>query len=157
MKSSAKHPDDYLNSLPADRKEAIVEMRRVIRKNLPKGFEETINYGMLGYVVPHSIYPKGYHCNPKQPLPFLSVASQKNYISFYHMGLYEGGLLDWFNKEWKKVSEKKADMGKCCIRFRKPEDIPFNLLGELVSKMTPEDWIKYYESTIGRTDGRKSK
>jgi len=157
MQSSATNPEDYIKSLPADRKEAITELRKVIKKNLPKGFEETMNYGMIGYVVPHSLYPNGYHCDPKLPLPFMNVASQKNYISFYHMGLYEGGLLDWFNKEWKKISEKKPDMGKCCIRFKKPEEIPFKLLGELVGKMTPADWIKHYESSIGQTARKKSK
>jgi hypothetical protein len=148
MQSTARTVDEYIESLPADRKMAIIAIRKTVRKNLPKGFEETMSYGMIGYVVPLKVYPAGYHCNPKLPLPFLGLASQKNYISFYHMGLYEGELLDWFREEWEQVSVKKLDMGKCCIRFKKMEDIPIALLGELVSKVTPKQWIDYYEKTI---------
>lgn len=148
MQSKATTVPEYIDSLPADRKKAIVAIRKAILKNLPKGFEEVMSYGMIGYVVPHKLYPAGYHCDPKLPLPFISIASQKNYISFYHMALYEGELLDWFREEWKEVSTKKLDMGKCCVRFKKPEDVPVDLLGELVSKVTPKQWIAYYESQI---------
>lgn len=148
MQSKATSVPEYIDSLPADRKKAIVAIRKAILKNLPKGFEEVMSYGMIGYVVPHKLYPAGYHCDPNLPLPFMSLASQKNYISFYHMALYEGKLLDWFREEWKGVSNKKLDMGKCCIRFKKPDEIPIDLLGELASKVTPKQWIEYYESQV---------
>lgn len=150
MQSKATTVPEYIDSLPADRKKAIVAIRKSILKNLPKGFEEVMSYGMIGYVVPHKLYPAGYHCDPTLPLPFLALASQKNYISFYHMALYEGELLDWFREAWKEVSAKKLDMGKCCVRFKKPEDVPVELLGELVSKVTPKQWITYYESQVKR-------
>ena len=150
MQSKASTVPEYIDSLPADRKKSMVAIRKAILKNLPKGFEEVMSYGMIGYVVPHKLYPAGYHCDPKLPLPFISIASQKNYISFYHMALYEGELLDWFREEWKAMSTKKLDMGKCCIRFKKPEEVPVDLLGELVSKVTPKQWIAYYDSQIKR-------
>lgn len=142
-------PESFLESLPDERKKPVNELRSCILKNLPKGFTETISYGMLAYVVPHSIYPAGYHCDPKQPLPFLNIASQKNFIAFYHMGLYaDKDLLNWFTTEYPKHSKTKLDMGKSCIRFKKPEQIPFQLIGELVSKTSAEDWISLYEKTI---------
>ena len=103
---------------------------------------------MIGYVVPHKLYPRGYHSTPNQPLPFINLASQKNYISLYHMGLYEGSLLTWFKNAWKEVSVKKPDMGKCCIRFKKPGDVPLKLIGELASKLTPAQWMEEYEKRI---------
>lgn len=149
MQSEAKSPDQYFDELPEDRKKAMKELRAVIKKNIPKGFEETMGYGMVGYVVPHSLYPAGYHCDPKQPLPFLGMASQKNAISFYHMGIYaDPKLLKWFQEEYPKHSKTKLDMGKSCIRFKKPEQIPFELLGQLVSKLTPKQWIAIYEDQL---------
>ena len=150
MTSTATTPEDYLASLPDDRRPILTAMREVILKNLPLGFQEGMGYGMLGYSVPHSLYPAGYHCDPKLPLPFISLGSQKNYISLHHMGMYEGELLDWFRKEWQQVSSKKLDMGKCCIRFKKPEDVPLALIGELVGKVTPQEWIAYYEQNFKR-------
>ncbi len=149
MQSKAKTPKEYLEELPADRKAAMTELRNVVLKNLPKGFSEQMSYGMLGYVVPHSLYPAGYHCDPKLPLPFLSIASQKNFIAVYHMGLYaDKKLLDWFMKEYPKYSDRKVDMGKSCLRFKKPEDIPFKLIGELVKKMSPKEWSALYEKNL---------
>lgn len=149
MYSAAKTPDQYIASLPEERKKAISELRKVIRKNLPKGFSEEMGYGMMGYSVPHSIYPPGYHCNPKLPLPFMGMASQKNFIAVYHMGIYaDKKLLDWFKKEFPKHSKKKLDMGKSCLRFKNPDQIPFDLIGELASKMTPKDWIAVYEKMV---------
>jgi hypothetical protein len=149
MQSDAKTPEEYMSSLPEERKSALVQLRNTILKNLPKGFREEMGYGMLGYVVPHAIYPAGYHCDPKLPLPFMGFASQKNFISFYHMGLYaDKDLMDWFMENWYKHSEKKPDMGKSCIRFKKPELIPHELLGQLVARMTVEDWVKVYESKM---------
>jgi hypothetical protein len=149
MQSTAQLPSEYIESLPEDRKEAILKIRDAILKNLPKGFEEMMNYGMLGYVVPHSIYPKGYHCDSKLPLPFMGLASQKNNISFYHMGIYaDKKLLDWFVSEYPKHVKSKLDMGKSCIRFKKMNEIPFALIGELASKLTPERWIELYESSF---------
>lgn len=150
MQSKSTHPDEYFAQLPEERKLAMEKLRKTILDNLPKGFEEQMSYGMPGYVVPHSLYPAGYHCDPKLPLPFLSLASQKNYISLYHMGLYNGPLLDWFLNEWNGTQKKKTDMGKCCVRFKKTEDIPYELIGKLVSKMTPADWIEVYENALKR-------
>lgn len=149
MQSKATTPEEYLESLPDDRKKAMTELRKVILANLPKGFKEGMGYGMLGYVVPHTLYPAGYHCDPKLPLPFISVASQKNFIAVYHMGVYsDPALLKWFTEEYVKHSKTKLDMGKSCIRFKKPEQIPFKLIGELVSKMTVQEWIDRYESAF---------
>jgi uncharacterized protein YdhG (YjbR/CyaY superfamily) len=148
MQSKATTVEEYLEQLPDERKQVMQKLVEVIRVNLPKGFSEVMGYGMPGWVVPHSIYPNGYHCDPKQPLPFLSLASQKNHITLYHMGIYGGMLLDWFLEEWKSTSTKKPDLGKGCIRFRKEEDIPFSLIGKLVSKITTEEWIKQYEAML---------
>ncbi|MBI2968509.1 MAG: DUF1801 domain-containing protein [Bacteroidetes bacterium] len=146
MKSKSTSPQQYINSLPPGRKAAMAELRKVILNNLPPGFSEEMNYGMVGYVVPHSLYPKGYHCNPKQPLPFMCIASQKNFIALYHMGIYaDKKLLEWFTVEYPKYSKTKLDMGKSCIRFKKVDNIPFKLVGELAAKMTPGDWISLYE------------
>lgn len=149
MISKATTPAQYLKELPADRKEAVTKLRNVIVKNLPKGFKETMGYGMLGYVVPHSIYPNGYHCDPKQPLPFAGMASQKHFIAFYHMGIYAmPDLLKWFTEEYKKQSTAKLDMGKSCIRFKKPEHIPYKLIGDLIKRVSVKDWIQAYETNF---------
>ncbi len=146
MQSKLKTVPEYIDSLSPERKQIIGAIRKVILKNLPKGFEEEMNYGMIGYVVPHKLYPDGYHCDPKQQLPFLNVASQKNFIAIYHMGIYaQPKLLEWFQDEWKVYSTKKLDMGKSCIRFKKPEDVPLDLIGELATKLTPQQWIEIYE------------
>jgi hypothetical protein len=149
MQSKAATPQEYIDTLPADRKHAMSELRKVILKNLPEGFSEGMGYGMMGYSVPHSLYPKGYHCDPKQPLPFMGMASQKNFIAVYHMGIYaDKKLLDWFIAEYPKHSKTKLDMGKSCIRFKKVDQIPFELIGQLASKMTPQDWIETYEKAF---------
>lgn len=149
MKPEIKSIEDYLAQLPEERKIAINKLRDSINKNIPKGFEETISYGMIGYVVPHSIYPKGYHCNTKLPLPFMSIASQKNFVAVYHMGIYANDkLMEWFLNEYPKHCSTKLDMGKSCIRFKKIDQIPYKLIGELATKMTCEDWINTYESAF---------
>ncbi len=149
MKYQATSPKEYIAQLPEDRQIAIKELRKTIKKNLPEGFKEEMSYGMIGYVVPHSIYPKGYHVDPKLPLPFIYIASQKNFIAVYHSGMYaDKKILDWFVKEFPKHSKLKPDMGKSCIRFKKPDQIPFKLIGELSSKMKVEDWIKVYEKNV---------
>ena len=151
MQSKAINIESYLNDLSEERKDVINQLRKVILKNLPKGFAEGISYGMIGYFVPHSIYPNGYHCNPKQPLPFLSMASQKNFIALYHMGIYMNPtLMDWFTAEYAKRVKGKLDMGKSCIRFKKLDAIPFDLIGELVSKMSVDEWIACYEKALKR-------
>ncbi len=151
MQSKATSVEAYIKELPADRQEAINKLRKVILKNLPKGFKEGMGYGMIGYVVPHTLYPKGYHCDPKLPLPFLSIASQKNAITLYHMGIYaDPKLLDWFTKAYAKEVPGKLDMGKSCLRFKKPEAIPYRLIGELASRITPEEWIRLYEKNFTR-------
>lgn len=143
--------DEYIKSLSPDRAEAISQLRETILKNLPKGFQETISYGMIGYVVPHLLYPPGYHCDPKLPLPFINIASQKNFVALYHMGLYSNPkLLEWFVEEYPKHVTSKLDMGKSCVRFKKPEQIPYKLIGELAQKMNAQDWISLYEKNIRR-------
>lgn len=149
MESTVKTPQQYLDQLPEDRKQTMDRLRKTILDNLPKGFEEGMSYGMIGYVVPHNLYPSGYHCDPKLPLPFISLASQKNFIALYHMGIYASpALYDWFVAEYPKHAKYKLDMGKSCIRFKKPEDIPYELIGQLVSKMTVNEWIATYESQL---------
>jgi hypothetical protein len=138
--------DTYIDGLPEDRKAIMQQLRKAFLDNLPQGFEECISYGMIGYVVPQTIYPAGYHCDPKLPLPFLSIASQKSHIAVYHMGIYANPeLLNWFQEEYPKHAKGKLDMGKSCIRFKKPEQIPFALFAELAKKMTVQDWISTYE------------
>ena len=149
MQSTAVTPKDYIDSLPEDKKQAMIDLRKVILKNLPKGFVEIMNYGMLSYVVPHSIYAPGYHCTPEQPLPFMSIAAHKNFIAVYHMGIYaQKDLLDWFTKEFALHSKTKLDMGKSCIRFKKPEQIPLQLIGDLAAKLSPQEWIEIYEQNF---------
>jgi uncharacterized protein YdhG (YjbR/CyaY superfamily) len=151
MQYIANTPEDYISQLPEERQGVIKELRDTIKKNLPEGFQETISYGMIGYVVPHSKYPAGYHCTPKLPLPFLNIASQKNFIAVYHMGIYiKKELFDWFINEFPKHSKSKLDMGKSCIRFKKMDDIPYKLLGELATKMTVDEWIENYESILNK-------
>ncbi len=151
MKIDANTVQEYLENIPEDRKSAMKQLRETISRNLPKGFEETISYGMIGWVVPKSIYPNGYHCTPELPLPFLNVASQKNFIALYHMGIYsDENLLNWFVAEYPKYSSRKLDMGKSCIRFKKPDEIPFELIAELCKKMTVEDWVNRYEKMLNK-------
>lgn len=152
MKSDATTVEVYLQELPEDRKSAISQLRQTIKANLPPGFEEVMSYGMIGYVVPHSLYPDGYHCSPELPLPFINIASQKNFIAMYHMGLYANKeLYNWFVSEYPKHVKTKLDMGKSCIRFKKIKTIPYKLLGELCSRMTIKDWIDLYERNIKTT------
>ena len=149
MQSKATTVEQYLAEVPADRQKAMMELRKVIKKNLPKGFQEGMGYGMMGYSVPHSLYPAGYHCTPELPLPFMGIASQKHFIAIYHMGVYaDPKLLKWFTDAHAKASPQKLDMGKSCIRYKKPEDIPYKLIGELASKITPDEWIEIYESAF---------
>jgi len=151
MQFIARTPEDYLAELAPDRQKAMNDLRDVITKNLPEGFEEQTGYGMMGWVVPHSLYPAGYHCDPKQPLPFLGFASQKHFIALYHMGIYlDPELLEWFQSQWPKHTSRKLDMGKSCIRFKKVDDIPVALVGELASKMTVTEWIELYEAKLKR-------
>ena len=148
MQSQAKTVSEYIETLPDDRRKIISEIRKVIKRNLPKGFAETMQYGMISYVVPHKLYPSGYHARPADALPFISLASQKNHIALYHMMVYQGELQDWFLGAWKNATDKKLDMGKSCIRFKKAEDVPLKLIGELAGKVTPKQWIETYEKSI---------
>ncbi len=149
MKANGKTVNEILTHLPMDRVEPFNKLHDVIIKNIPKGFEAAISYGGLGYVVPHSIYPAGYHCNPKEPLPFAAIASQKHSINFYHMGIYSNPeLLDWFVKEYPKHTKQKLDMGKSCIRFKKLDDIPYKLIGALMKKISVKEWIALYEKNL---------
>lgn len=151
MQSKAKTPEEYIASLPKDRQKPILELRNAVLKNIPKGFVEAMGYGMLGFVIPHSLYPDGYHCDPKQPLPFMGMASQKNFISVYHMGIYaDKKLFTWFTREYAKQSKTKLDMGKSCIRFKKIDQIPVKLIGELAGKLSAKEWIAMYEKQMKR-------
>jgi hypothetical protein len=157
MKSNVKTVDDVLINLPQERVEPFKKLHEVIVKNLPKGFEPTSSYGGMGYVVPHTVYPAGYHCNPKDPLPFAGIASQKGSINFYHMGIYaDPKLLKWFQTEYPKHSKQKLDMGKSCVRFKRLEEIPYKLIGELMKKMTVKNWVETYEKNL-HPAGRKKK
>jgi uncharacterized protein YdhG (YjbR/CyaY superfamily) len=152
MAHKFESPEDYIAQVPEQRKAAFEALRQVVLENLPQGFKEVISYGMIGYVVPHQIYPAGYHCSPKLPLPFINIANQKNFIALYHMGIYaDPDLLQWFQQEYPKHIKTKLDMGKSCIRFKKPEQIPLELIGELCQKMTTKDWIELYETQFKKT------
>ena len=147
MKIEANEPEQYIDQLPDDRKQAMTKLKQIILDNIPEGFKEVMIYGMIGYVVPHTIYPDGYHSNTELPLPFINIASQKNFIALYHMGIYaDPELKDWFEKEYPKHCKTKLDMGKSCIRFKKIDQIPYDLVKELVQKMSVQKWIDLYES-----------
>jgi hypothetical protein len=149
MQLNANNVEEYVTLVPEDRRKHFIQLRQSILDNIPEGFSEQINYGMIGYVVPHSTYPDGYHCKPADPLPFANIASQKNFIGFYHMGIYSNPeLLDWFVSEYPKHCKLKLDMGKSCVRFKKPEQIPFELIGELMTKVSVNDWINTYETVL---------
>lgn len=148
IKNPNQEVQNYLSNLAVDRVEAFEKLRQIILQNTTNLVEE-ISYGMIGYVVPHTVYPDGYHCNPKLPLPFISIASQKNSINFYHMGLYANPELHhWFITEYSKHSTSKLDIGKSCIRFKKWNTIPFDLIRQLCENMTSEQWIALYEKEI---------
>ena len=149
MNSKTQSVEAYLDEIPDKRKEAFIKLREVINSNLPEGFEETMSYGMVGFIVPHKLYPAGYHCNPKLPLPFVNLANQKNYIALYHLGIYANEeLLNWFTTEYSKFSTTKLDMGKSCIRFKKMDKIPYELIGKLMAKVSTQEWISTYEKSI---------
>lgn len=151
MKYEANTPQEYVDQLPEDRQPVIQKLRKVITENLPDGFEEGINYNMIGYYVPHTLYPDGYHCDPKLPLPFMNIASQKNSVNLYHSGIYAiPEIHDWFVSEYPKYCKRKLDMGKSCVRFKKLDEIPYELIGELCTKITVEDWITTYEKNVKR-------
>jgi len=151
MKSTAKTIEEYLDELPEVRRVVIEKLRTTILNNLPAGFSEEMNYGMIGYIVPLATYPAGYHCSPNTPLPSLNITSQKNFVGLYHMGIYANKELDnWFVSEFSKYSKGKLDMGKSCIRFKNMNDIPFELIGKLVSKVSPDDWVEQYEKVLKR-------
>lgn len=146
MRSSATTVEKYIEALPEERRAPVAALRDVIRTSLPDGFHESIGYGMLAWVVPHEAFPAGYHCDPKLPLPFLNLASQKQFIALYHMGLYaDPELLAWFVEEWPKHTKARLDMGKSCVRLKKLDQIPFTLIGELCTRMTPQQWIELYQ------------
>jgi len=149
MQYEASSPEDYISQVPEDRQDTLNKLRQVINDNLPKDFEEGMIYKMIGYYVPHSVYPDGYHCSPETPLPFMSFASQKNSVNLYHSGIYaKPELHDWFVNEYPKHCKRKLDMGKSCIRFKKMDEIPFELIGELTRKMTCDEWISIYEKAL---------
>lgn len=149
MEFKDKRVQDYVDALPEERKEVFLKIRHIILENLPEGFSEELSYGMPAFVVPHSVYPAGYHCKPDEPLPFISLANQKNFIGLYHMGIYaDEKLLKWFQEEYGKVCQYKLDMGKSCIRLKKMNDIPYELIGELASKISMKEWIDFYESSV---------
>lgn len=151
MNYNANSIEEYLSQLPEERQQVVSQLKKVVSDNLPKGFTETLGYGMVAFVVPHTTYPAGYHCDPKLPLPFINIASQKNFIALYHMGLYAmPDLLKWFTEEFPKHSKAKLDMGKSCIRFKKMDQIPYELIAELSKKISVNDWIETYERNYKR-------
>ncbi len=144
MQSKAKTVAQYLKELPPDRREIVARVREVILENLDDAFEEGMQYGMIGYYVPHSVFPDGYHCDPKQPLPFAGLASQKNHLAVYLMAIYsESAEENWFRREWTKTG-KKLDMGKCCVRFKKLEDVALDVIGQAIQRVSARDYIDYY-------------
>jgi uncharacterized protein YdhG (YjbR/CyaY superfamily) len=151
MNYAAHNPEEYISQLPDDRKEAVQRLRETIKANLPTGYEEAMSYGMIGYVVPFSIYPPGYDSKRGEPLPLIHIASQKNHIALYHLGIYSfPELLEWFQQEYAKRVPTKLDMGKGCIRFKKPEQIPYDLIAELCQKITAEEWVEKYRASRNR-------
>ncbi len=150
MTSKATTVKEYLNSIPEDRKQPMQDLRKVILQNLPDGFEEGMLYGMIGFYVPKNVYEPGYHVGKQwTPLPFINIASQKNFIALYHSGIYaDPNLLAWFQQEFPKHSKYKLDMGKSCVRFKKVDAIPLKLIGELCGKMTAQEWIEVYENSL---------
>ncbi|TYB78527.1 DUF1801 domain-containing protein [Bizionia myxarmorum] len=152
MANNCKSPEEYISKTPEERHEILNQLRKTIGTSLSKVFEEGMQYGMISYFVPHSIYPDGYHCNPKEPLPFMSFASQKNSINLYHMGMYAmPEIHDWFVSEYPKYSKYKLDMGKSCVRFKKIEHIPLELIAQLCKKLTAAEWITVYESEFKKS------
>jgi hypothetical protein len=146
MQSKATSVEHYLTELLEDKRKIMQRLRETIQTNISKDTEETMQYGMITYVIPYSVYPPGYHCAPKQPLPFVSLAAQKNFFAFYHMGMYaKPELLNWYTETYTQTMNKKPDVGKSCIRFKKAEHISFELLAELVGRMTASEWIELYE------------
>jgi uncharacterized protein YdhG (YjbR/CyaY superfamily) len=151
VQSAAQTPEAYLAELPEDRRAVMEQLRAAVLDNLPDGFEEVMSYGMLGYVVPHALYPDGYHCDPKLPLPFMNLAAQKHFYAVYHMGIYaDPDLMAWFQDEYRDRVPTKLDMGKSCLRLKNTKHIPYDLIGELAAKMTPQDWIERYEAGVRR-------
>ena len=149
MQYKADSPEDYISQLPDDRKAPMTKLHKLIKDNMPEGLESGMGYGMPAYFVPKSIYPPGYHCKPFPPLPFINLASQKNFIALYHMGIYANpDLLKWFTEEYPKHCKRKLDMGKSCIRFKKVEEIPYELIADLCSRMSPQEWIDIYETHV---------
>jgi hypothetical protein len=147
MNRDAATVTEYLAGLPEDRRRALEAVRKVIRKNLPKGYQEGMQYGMIGYFVPHSVYPAGYHCDPRQPLPFAGLASQKNHMSLYLCSAYASPEHEsWFRKAWT-ADGRKLDMGKACVRFKKLEDVPLEVVGEAVRRMPVKEFVRIYEGT----------
>lgn len=151
MAKPPSSPDEYLAALPEDRRHALETLRATIKKNLGAGFEEGIQYGMIGYFVPHSVYPNGYHCDPKQPLPFASIASQKSHIGIYLFCIYtEPGEADRFREEWLATG-KRLDMGKSCVRVKKIEDVPLDVLGRAIKRATLKRFVASYEAGLAGT------
>ncbi|MGR3812014.1 DUF1801 domain-containing protein [Jiulongibacter sp. NS-SX5] len=149
MTISADSPEEYIAKAPEERQEALNKIRDIINENIPEGFEHKIDSGMIAWVVPHSFFPDGYHCDPKKPLPFINLASQKNFIALYHMGVYAfPEILEWFQSEYPKHSKRKLDMGKSCLRLKKMDDIPYELIGELARKLTVEEWVNHYQEVM---------
>lgn len=151
MKTDSKDIINYISNAPEERQEALSKLRDTIKNHLPKGFKECMQYNMISYVVPHSIYPEGYHCNPKDALPFISIANQKNFIALHHIGLYASPeLVEWFTAEYTKHATTKLDMGKGCVRFKKPEQIPYDVIKALAKKISTKQWIEIYETKLKR-------
>lgn len=156
MQSKATTVQKYLAELPADRRVALEVVRKVILKNLDKDYEEGMLYGMIGYYVPHRLFPQGYHCDPTQPIGIGGLASQKNYMSVYLMSVYsDPRQKEWFEEAWAKTG-KKLDMGKCCIRFKDPDDLALDVIGEAIRRVPAKEYIKMYLAILNRTPAEKA-
>jgi hypothetical protein len=157
MKSTAKTVQEYLNGLPPDRREAISAVRKVILANLPEGYQECMSYGMIGYVVPHSIYPNGYHCNPKLPLPYANLGSQKNHMALHLMTIYGDAKTEhWFRAAWERAG-KKLDLGKACVRFKRLEDVPLEVVGQIIARTPVADYVERIETYFNSKSDKRTK
>ena len=151
MRSEADNPKDYLAALPPERREVVGRLHDIIQRNLQGGFETGMGYGMLSYHVPLKRYPQGYHCNPELPVPFMNLASQKNYVAVYHSALYMKDLDAWFREAHQRECGRKADMGKCCIRFKRMDAVPYDLIGQLTARVSLDEWLDYYQRQVRKS------
>lgn len=155
MRTKATTVTEYVRELPPDRRELLQAVREVILANLPKGYEECMQCGMIGYVVPHSLYPAGYPCDPKLPLPYAALASQRQHVSLHLMTVYgDAATAQWF-RQAVKAAGKRLDMGKCCVRFKRLADVPLDVIGQVIARVPPDKYIARFEAMLGRQSKKR--